>query len=126
MCGVSPVLVEPDLVTELLTITAMYGGSGPAGGGELFPGSVVQALPQLGTLGRSANPLKLAGAAPVLSGLRSVHWAPQNVTFDPMALSLSPMTKAPPPGANGAVQLTATALEVIVPAGLETLASTVS
>lgn len=76
-------IVDPDLAVELVTITAMYWGSGPAGGGALLPGSVLQAIPQLGVLGCSANPLKLAGAVPPLSEFRSAHRAAQNVTVDP-------------------------------------------
>jgi hypothetical protein len=120
MCGVLPEIADPDMAAELVTITAMYLGSGPAGGGALLPGSVLQFTPQPGTLGLTAYPLKLAGAWPPLSELSRAHCAPQNVTADPVALLPSPMTNAPPPGANGTVQFTCTALDVIVPAGFAT------
>ncbi len=84
--GVFPEIVGPDLAAELVTITAMYLGSGPAGGGALLPGSVLQVAPQLGVMGFAAYPLKLAGAGPPLRELRWAHWAPQKVTADPAAL----------------------------------------
>jgi hypothetical protein len=77
MCGVLPEIVEPDFVLELVTITPMNAGSGPAGGGVLLPGSVLQSTRQLGVAGFSAKPLKLAGAAPPLSELSFHHCAPR-------------------------------------------------
>src|SRR5438552_10593146 len=100
MCTLSPVMVEPDFVELLVTMIPMYAGSGPAGGGVLLPGSVDQPPPQAGSLGVSAKPLKLDDAAVPLIKLILLHWAPQNVTAVPVALSLSPMAKAPPPGAK--------------------------
>jgi hypothetical protein len=41
----------------------MYSGSGPAGGGGLLPGSVLQAMPQRGSAGLSAKPLNAAAVA---------------------------------------------------------------
>jgi hypothetical protein len=73
MCTVSPEISEPDFDIELETITPMNEGSGPAGGGGLLPGPVVQFVPQLGVDGSSAKPLKLAGAVPGLSVLSFHH-----------------------------------------------------
>src|SRR5258708_24383739 len=103
MCGVSPEIVEPDLVIELETITPMKAGRGPAGGGVLLPGSVLQPVPQLGVLGLSAKPLKLAGAVPPLKEFSFHHCAPQNVTAVPTALFWSPITNEPPPGAKAKI-----------------------
>src|SRR5213596_2789759 len=91
MCTVLPEICDPDCDTELVTITPMKSGSGPAGGCGLLPGPVVQFAPQLGVAGLSANPLKLAGAAPPLSVLSFHHCAPQNVTWVPLALLPSPI-----------------------------------
>src|SRR5437763_3932905 len=96
-CWVSPESCEPDLLMELVTITAMYSGSGPAGGPALLPGSVLQPVPQEGAAGVSAKPLNVAGALPPLRLFAFAHCAPQNCTV-PVAL-LSPMTNAPPLGA---------------------------
>jgi hypothetical protein len=78
----------------------MYAGSGPFGGGALFPGLVFQPTPQFGVSGFFANPLKAAGAEPPLREFFFHHCAPQKVTFVPIALFLSPITNEPPPGAN--------------------------
>src|SRR6266487_4793916 len=91
MCTVSPEICEPDCDTELVTITPMNSGSGPAGGCGLLPGPVVQPVLQIGVAGLSAKPLKLAGAAPPLSVLSFHHCAPQNVTWVPLALLPSPI-----------------------------------
>ena len=111
MCGVLPEIVEPFCEIELETRTAMYGGSGPAGGGVLLPGSVVQFVPQLETGGVSSKPLKAAGAAPPLRRFSFDHCAPQNVTEVPTALFPSPITNPPPPGAKAAIS---TVHEVVV------------
>ncbi len=103
MCTVLPKIAESDWLTELVTITAMYAGSGPAGGGVLLPGSAVQLMRQLGVVGFSAKPLKLAGAGPPLTELSFPHCAPQKVTDVPMTLLPSPIAKAPPPGAKAKV-----------------------
>ena len=110
----SPEILGPDLLDELVTITAISAGSGPSGGGELLPGSALQLIPQAGVPGLSAKPLKLRGAGPPLSALIFAHCAPQNVTEVPTAEFSFPMTKAPPPGANAIVQMTVTLFEVIL------------
>jgi hypothetical protein len=71
---VLPAIAEPDFVIELDTMTAMYGEM-LAGGPELLPGSLTQALPQPGKLvvADSAKPLKLAGAGPLLSEFYFAH-----------------------------------------------------
>jgi hypothetical protein len=51
MCGVVPLICEPLFVAESVEITPMYAGSGPAGGGALLPGSVVQVAPHVGVAG---------------------------------------------------------------------------
>src|SRR6476659_4299605 len=96
MCRVLPEIVEPDLCTELVTITAMKLGSGPAGGGGLFPGSVVQLVPQTTVFGVSAKPLNAAGAAPPSRVFSFHHWAPQKVTAVPTAALPLPIAKFPP------------------------------
>src|SRR5713226_7999298 len=84
MWTVSPDSVEPDLWTELATMTAMYCGT-LSGGPELLPGSLIQPAPHCGGCPvPSAKPLKLAGAEPPLNEL-------------PVAELPSPMTKAPLP-----------------------------
>src|SRR6266481_740265 len=94
---VLPEIVEPDFEMELDTITAMKAGSGPAGGGGLFPGAVDQVTPQAGRLpGAFSKPLNEAGAAPPLRSFNFHHCAPQNVTAVPIAAFLSPITKVPP------------------------------
>ena len=99
MC-VSPEIVGPDLVIELETITPMNAGRGPAGGGALLPGSVLQPVWHAGAVGLRAKPLKAAGAAPPVRELSFHHWAPQKVIGVVFALFLSPITNAPPPGAK--------------------------
>src|SRR5436190_21850945 len=91
MRTVLPEICDPDLDTELVTITPMNSGSGPAGGCGLLPGPVVQLAPQLGVAGVSTKPVKLAGAEPPLSASRIHHCAPQNVTWVPLALVPSPI-----------------------------------
>lgn len=54
MWTVLPEMAAPDLAVELVTITAMYLGSGPAGGGALLPGSVLYDVPQPGVAGLAA------------------------------------------------------------------------
>ncbi len=93
-----PEIFEPDFDVELVTMTAMYAGSGPAGGEALLPGSVLHVPPHCGVAGLTAKPLKDDGALPPLSEFDFDHCAPQNVT-EPVSL-LSPTTNAPPPGAN--------------------------
>ena len=109
-----PDVVGPDLAAELVTITPISAGRGPSGGGELLPGAARQAIPHVGVLGLLAKPLKLRGAGPPVRKLTFAHWAPQNVTELPTAALLSPITKAPPPGAKSMVQVTATLFEVTV------------
>src|SRR5690349_10932184 len=90
-----PLIVEPDFVTLLVTITDMYAGSGPFGGGALFPGSVVKVAPHVGAAGYLAKPLNDDGPAPLLILFAVDHWLPQKFTV-PVWL-WSPMTNAPPP-----------------------------
>src|SRR5438128_12534707 len=78
----------------------MKAGSGPAGGGALLPGSVLQSVPQLGVFGFRAKPWKLAGAGPPLKEFSCHHCAPQKVTDVPTALFRSPITNEPLPGAK--------------------------
>src|ERR671937_2105283 len=96
MCAVSPETVEPDLLIELETITPMYEGRGPAGGGGLLPGDVVQFVPHVTAAGESSKPLNEAGAAPPERLFSFDHCAPQKVTEVPVAAFPSPMTKLPP------------------------------
>jgi len=95
-----PEVVGPFCVAELVTITAIIGGSDPAGGGDEFPGLALQPVPHAGVVGALAKPLKLAGALPPVNELRLDHCAPQKVTDLPITALLSPITKLPPPGAN--------------------------
>ncbi len=97
----------PDLAAELVTITAMYLGSGPAGGRALLPGSVLKDAPQLGVLRLAAKPLKLAGAPPPLSELSCAHCAPQNVTKAACPLaSVVPLPVVPALGLEVTLKLT--------------------
>lgn len=69
-------------------------GKVPAGGCELVPGLVAQALPQAGgSLVLAAKPLKASGAGPPLSMLTVAQSPPQNFTA-PDAVWF-PSTKAP-------------------------------
>jgi hypothetical protein len=91
----SPEMVEPDLLTWLETRTPMKEGS-EAGGFPLFPGPAFHISPQDGgVLVLEAKPLKLSGAAPPLRELSRDQLALQKVTVVPLALLLSPITKAP-------------------------------
>src|SRR5438874_10080870 len=94
ICTVFPTLTDPFCRAELVTITAMYSGSGPVGGGLAFPFAMLQPIPQFGMLNVCPKPLKLAGAEPPLRRFSLDHWAPQKVTAVPFALLLSPMAKA--------------------------------
>src|SRR5581483_383092 len=126
MWATLPWIVGPDLEYEVVTMTAISAGSGPAGGGVLLPGSVLQASPQAGVAGDSAKPLKLGATPAEVVGLSFHQRAPQKVTDVQVAASRSPIAKAPPPGAKATVQVTLTEFEVSVPAGLLTDATTVS
>ena len=81
MCGMFPMIVDPDFVVELVTMTEINDGM-LLGGPELLPGLLVQTPPQRGGFGlvELAKPLKLEGAGPPLSELRFAHCAPQKVT----------------------------------------------
>ena len=117
MLTMFPESVEPDCAAELLTMTAMKAGSGPSGGGVLLPVRPVQVdggIEQLGDFGLPAKPLKLAGPGPPLIELSFDHRAPQKVTAEPTALSLSPITKEPPPGAAAKIN-TLQVLAVVEP-----------
>ena len=93
----SPETVEPDFTTLVDTSIPIYDGKGKAGGSELFPGPVVQEIPQFGGSAVSvlAKPLKLSGAGPPLRLFSVGHCALQNVTLVPIAAFRSPMAKAP-------------------------------
>src|SRR5437773_5319317 len=95
ICTVFPTLTDPFCRAELVTIMAMYSGSGPAIGGLAFPIAMLQPIPQFGRLDVCPKPLKLAGAEPPLRRLSLDHWPPQNVTAVPLALLPSPIAKAP-------------------------------
>src|SRR6266545_2056924 len=97
MWTVLPEIVEPDLLIELETITAMSAGSGPGGGDALLPGDVVQLVPHVTVGGDFSKPLNEAGAVPPVRLFRFHHCAPQKVTEVPTAALLLPMTKLPPP-----------------------------
>jgi hypothetical protein len=62
--GMSPLIIGPDFVIELETITVMSAGT-LDGGPELLPGSLSHVPPQ-GGFEQLAKPLKLAGASPPL------------------------------------------------------------
>src|SRR5690242_13619598 len=98
-----PEITRPFFVIELAEIASITGGSGPSGGSELLPGSVVQLPPQL-PLTSLAKPLKALGAAPPESVLSFAHCAPQNSTDSPTDALPSPTTKfsAAPAGAASA------------------------
>ena len=64
---------EPDWLAEPAAITPMKAGSGPDGGEELLPGSVLQPVPHDGVSGLFAKPLKDAGAAPPLKEFCFAH-----------------------------------------------------
>ena len=101
-------ICEPDLDVELVTITPMYAGSGPAGGGALLPGSVDEPL----AVTFRAKPLNALGEAPPLSTFIDDDCELQNVR-EPVAVRL-PMPKAPPPGAN-AYTSTCVVAEAVLP-----------
>ena len=79
--GVFPEIVRPDLLTVLVTITAIYDGTF-VGDPELLPGSVVQVFPQEGGVMLSvvANPLSAAGAEPLVEWFSFCHCDPHHVT----------------------------------------------
>src|SRR5437016_821558 len=115
MWTVLPEICGPDCELELVTITAMKAGKGPAGGGALLPGSVLQSMPQAGVAGLRAKPLKLAGAGPPLRVFSFHHWGPQNVTAVPGVLLPSPITNAPPPGKNAKISTVQPLAVVVLP-----------
>jgi len=92
----SPLIVFPDLVIELETITAICAGT-LAGGDALFPGRDVHVLPHAGgePFLDEANPLNELGAEPPERPFALAHCAPHQVTDAPTAAFRSPMTKAP-------------------------------
>src|SRR5450756_701965 len=101
-------------------MTPMKAGSGPGGGGVLLPVSALQLAlaTQLGALGFSAKPLKLAGAGPPLREFSFHHWAPQKVTELPTTALLSPIAKLPPPGAKAKVSTLQVAVAVAPPSSM--------
>ena len=97
----SPLMIDPDWVTLLETMTPMKLGTLGGGGVEL-PVSVDQLPPQFGG-GRprklSSNPEKPfieLGGGPPLMRLIFAHWLLHHVTWFPSPASRSPMTKAAP------------------------------
>src|SRR5581483_7988130 len=86
-------MVEPDLVTELVTSTEIVFGSGGLGGEPLLPGSAVKV--QVAESKSTAQPLQEAGAVPPETELSFHHWAPQNVTWPFAAAFPSPITNMP-------------------------------
>jgi hypothetical protein len=78
MCTVFPVIVDPDWLVPLATITPMRVGT-VSGGGGLLPGLVDHPAPQAGGWAvRFAKPLKLDGAGwPFRNWLFFAHWLPQ-------------------------------------------------
>ena len=96
----SPAIVEPVFVILLETMTAITDGI-VAGGPELFPGRLVHVPPHVSMVVLLSKPLKLEGAAPLLSELFFAHCAPQKLTLVPAVWGVRlPMTKTPPV-ANG-------------------------
>src|SRR5512147_2256825 len=99
-----PLIVEPDFVTESVTRTPMYEGTLPVGGG-LFPGSVVNVVPQTvaGLLAGSvetvpSKPLCEAGPGPPVIEFAFDHESLHQVTFvdGPAAATVrSPRLNAP-------------------------------
>ena len=75
-----PEIVEPDFVTLLVTITDMYAGSGPFGGGALLPGSVVNVAPHVGDAGNFGEALEGGRGRTTAHLVGDDHWLPQNVT----------------------------------------------
>src|SRR2546423_2107010 len=122
MCTVSPEIWEPDCELELVTITPINAGNGPAGGETLLPGSVLQSARQLGVAGLSAKPLKLEGAGPPLRVFSVDHWAPQKVTAVPGALLPSPITKAPPVDTGAKISTVHPLTDVVLPPSSVTVA----
>src|SRR2546421_928546 len=122
MCTVSPEICEPDCELELVTITPINAGNGPAGGEALLPGSVPQSAPQLGVAGLSAKPLKLEGAGPPLRVFSVDHWAPQKVTAVPGALLPSPITNAPPVDTGAKISTVHPLTDVMLPPSSVTVA----
>src|SRR5436309_2851372 len=92
----SPEIVSPDLVIELVTNTLMVGGT-PLGRFESLPAVLVQVPPQVGAPApmELANPLRLAGAGPPLSEFDLAHCDPQKTTCCPTTAFRSPITKFP-------------------------------
>src|SRR5260370_34466737 len=100
-CLMSPLMIDPDWVTRLETMTPM--NLGTLGGGAVeLPVSVDQLPPQFGG-GRprklSSNPAKPfieLGGGPPLKRLIVAHWLLHHLTWVPVPASKSPMTKAAP------------------------------
>ncbi len=97
--GVFPEIVGPDLITVLVTITAIYDGT-LVGDPELLPGSVVQVFPQEGgvVLSVFANPLNAPGTGPPDKLFSFCHCVPHHVTAvfgKAEAMVWSPNTKEP-------------------------------
>jgi hypothetical protein len=98
----SPLIVLPDWVILLATITAICGGT-LLGGAGLLPGPVVQVPPHVGgaVLVVCAKPLKAEGAGPPERLFSFDHCELQKVTvgggvcFRAAATVRSPSTKAP-------------------------------
>ena len=103
-----PLSVEPDWLTWLDTITSISLGM-VDGGCELFPGSLVQVVPQVRAPPKSTYPFMEAG--PLLTPLKVLsfhHCAPQKSAAFPMVgfpADTSPITKAPTEGGDARVAL---------------------
>ena len=99
-----PLIVLPDFVTELATITPMYSGT-PADGGGLLPGAVVNLVPQTfaglvfgSVVTTDANPLNESGAVPPVRLFSADHSSLHQVTVvvGPAAATVElPSTNAP-------------------------------
>src|SRR6266849_7688989 len=95
-----PLILEPDWVTLLETITLIRPGS-VAGGAELLPVVVVQVETQVSAVGLLAKPFMDDGALPPLKLLSFAHCASQKSTWLPTVgppAERFPMTKAPVAG----------------------------
>jgi hypothetical protein len=94
-----PEMLEPDLVTLLVTMMPRYCGT-LAGDGALLPGAAWNVAPTVGIPGAVAKPLKLSFYDPPVSEFVFSHCEPQKLTAFPIVALLSPITNVPPPAAK--------------------------